>query len=545
MYNNSSNHYDILIAGSGFAGLLTALLLQKSGLKVCLLEKGSHPRFAIGESSTPVADMILRNLSSKYDLPWLHDFSRYGSWQKSHPEIVCGIKRGFSFFKHFPGKDFTTDENHTNELLVAASSSDLESDTNWLRSDFDVFLVTKVKESRIDYFDLTEITKAKRNIEWEWGISNCRGLVETPAGAARRGRCPHRPQSAEPCDNLKCTKWEFQIKRLDKNETIFSSFFIDASGSGFLAQKLFGVESSANDFLSNSFSAFSHFNKVPHWTQILNERKIPVDDFPYNPDWSALHHILDEGWLWMLRFNDERTSVGFVMNGEKNLYEDLATEEIWKAMLEKYPAINCILKDAALHAQPGKIIKSGRLQRKMENSFGEGWVALPNTVGFVDPLFSSGIAHSLSGIEKLVDIFKQHWGNNESIYNSLKEYEHKVFTELKLIDCLIAGCYKTMPYFELFNAWSMLYFSATIAHETRRMKNQPPGYFLNADDSQINKMVYDSYEDLMKIISSKIPSKDEIKTFTALIKKRIEPFNSAGLLDASCKNMYRHTVAVV
>ncbi len=504
MNKNSSNHYDVLIAGSGFAGSLTALLLQKSGLKVCLLEKGSHPRFAIGESSTPVADMILRKFSSKYDLPWLYDFSRYGSWQKSHPEIVCGIKRGFSFFKHYPGEDFTTDENHKNELLVAASSSDMESDTNWLRSDFDAFLVTKVKESGIDYFELTEITNAKRNAEWE-----------------------------------------FQIKRLDKNETIFSSFFIDASGSGFLAQKFFGVESSSDDFLTNSFSIFSHFNKVPHWTQILNERKIPVDDFPYNPDWSALHHIMDEGWLWMLRFNDERTSVGFVLNGEERIYEDLSTEETWKAMLEKYPAIKRILKDVQLHPQPGKLMKTGRLQRKMENSFGKGWAALPNTVGFVDPLFSSGIAHSLSGIEKLVDIFKQHWGNNESLYNNLKEYEHKVFEEIKLIDCLIAGCYKTMPYFELFNAWSMLYFAATIAHETRRLKNQPPGYFLNADDSRINKMVYDSYEDLMKIVSSKIPSKDEIKTFTALLKERIEPFNSAGLMDASCKNMYRHTVAMV
>jgi len=48
-----------------------------------------------------------------------------------------------------------------------------------------------------------------------------------------------------------------------------------------------------------------------------------------------------------------------------------------------------------------------------------------------------------------------------------------------------------------------------------------------------------------KIVSSKIPSNAEIKTFTALIKERIEPFNSAGLMDASCKNMYRHTVAMI
>ncbi len=102
-----------------------------------------------------------------------------------------------------------------------------------------------------------------------------------------------------------------------------------------------------------------------------------------------------------------------------------------------------------------------------------------------------------------------------------------------------------MPYFGLFNAWSMLYFTATIAHEQRRIMNEPPGYFLNADDSQIKKMVYDSYDDLMKIISQKNLSSEEIKAFTALIKHRIEPFNRAGLLDASSKNMYRHTVAMI
>jgi FADH2 O2-dependent halogenase len=155
MNETSSDQYDILVAGAGFAGSLTALILNNLGFKVCLLEKGQHPRFTIGESSTPVADMILRNLASKYNLPWLHDFSRYGSWQQSHPEIVCGIKRGFSFFKHFPGKDFVTDESHKNELLVAASTDDIQSDTNWLRADFDAFLVNKVKESGIDYFDLT------------------------------------------------------------------------------------------------------------------------------------------------------------------------------------------------------------------------------------------------------------------------------------------------------------------------------------------------------------------------------------------------------
>ena len=504
MNETSSDQYDILIAGAGFAGSLTALVLNNLGFKVCLLEKGQHPRFTIGESSTPVADMILRNLASKYNLPWLHDFSRYGSWQQSHPEIVCGIKRGFSFFKHFPGKDFATDESHKNELLVAASISDIQSDTNWLRADFDAFLVNKVKESGIDYFDLTEIIRAKRN-----------------------------------------AKWEFHVSRFDETNIIHASFFIDATGSNGLLERLLGIESSSEGFLTNSFAIFSHFNHVPKWADMLQKDGIPSNDFPYNPDNSALHHILDEGWLWMLRFNDQRTSLGFVLDDSNSFYENLPTEKIWDDILKKYPSINNLIKDASLASQPGKIIRSKRLQRKIKHCFGPGWVALPHTAGFVDPLFSSGIAHSLSGIEKVINAISQNWGNEELLQQNLGEYEKAVFEELKLSDFLVAGCYKTMAHFELFNAWSMLYFASMIAHEQRRIKQESPGYFLNADDPAIRNMVQKSYADLLKIISHQQPTREEIKWFIGLVKERILPFNTAGLMEPSSKNMYRHTAAMI
>ena len=500
----TDKQYDILVAGAGFAGSITALILHNLGFKVCLIEKGQHPRFAIGESSTPVADLLLRNLALKYKLPWLQDFSRYGSWQQSHPEIVCGIKRGFSFFKHYPGKDFMTDEHHKNELLVAASSDDIQSDTNWLRADFDAFLVNKVKEYGIDYFDLTEIVSAKRN-----------------------------------------AAWAFHVSRFNERNMIHASFFIDATGSSRLPDKLLGIESSSEGFLTNSFAVFSHFNHVPKWAEMLQKAGIPSCDFPYNPDNSALHHILDEGWLWMLRFNDERTSLGFVLDGTNAFYENLPADRIWNDRMEKYPSIKNIIKDTSLARLPGKIIRSERLQRKIKHCFGPGWVALPHTVGFVDPLFSSGIAHSLAGIEKVIGCINRNRGNEKLLEQNLQEYEKAVFEELKLTDMLVAGCYKTMPYFDLFCAWSMLYFAATIAHEQRRIRQEEPGYFLNADDPAIRDMVQKSYADLLKIISHQQPTREEITWFTDLIKERIRPFNTAGLMEPSSKNMYLHTVAKI
>lgn len=503
--SNPSNQYDIVIAGSGFTGAITALALHNCGLTVCLIEKGKHPRFAIGESSTPVADMILRSLSAQYDLPWLYDFSRYGSWQQSHPEIVCGIKRGFSYFKHHPGKQFSTDAGHSNELLVAASENDIMSDTNWLRADFDAFLVSKVKAYNIDYFDCTEITSATRSNK----------------------------------------QWLFNINGPGNIPSIHSSFFIDATGGGILADKLFAVKSSAAGFLTNSFALFSHFDHLPRWTTLLEQNNISTQDYPYDPDDSALHHVLDEGWIWALRFNNNRTSWGFALNGNDASFQKMKTTEIWDRMRGTYPDIDHILKSGSLSPQPGSIIQTGRLQRKLEKCFGDGWLAMPHTIGFVDPLFSTGIAYSLAGIERIVQMLSENRNFDEDLYEQLKEYEHITFEELKLIDMLVAGCYATMQHFQLFNAWSMLYFTFTILYEQRRLKNQPVKYFLEADNQEVQKIVQTTYKDLLKLTAQRTISPKDADQFINTVRERIEPFNTAGLLDPLSKNMYYHTVAVL
>lgn len=499
------SHYDIIIAGSGFSGTITALALHNAGFQVCLIEKGKHPRFAIGESSTPIADMILRSLSQKYNLPWLSDFSRYGSWQKSYPEVVCGIKRGFSYFKHHPGKTFSTNTNHDNELLVAASVNDTMSDTNWLRSDIDAFLVSKVKEYEIDYFDCAEITGAVR-------------------------------------DNK---KWIFNIHRAENVLSLSGDFFIDATGSGKLADKLFSVQSVTEGFLTNSFAVFSHVEDLPRWTDTLHNKNISTEDYPYDPDNSALHHVLDEGWIWVLRFNNNRTSWGFTLNGVNDSLSKMSALDIWNVMRNKYPDINELLNKVSLSSQPGAIIHSGRLQRRLEKCFGDGWVAMPHTIGFVDPLFSTGIAYSLAGVERIVHMLCENRTFDIPLYERLKEYEQIVFSEIRLIDILIAGCYQTMRHFPLFNAWSMLYFTFTIMYEQRRLKNQPVKCFLEADKMEVQNMVQTTYKELQNLTTQKTITKQDIDIFTDKIRERIQPYNTAGLLQPSSKNMYHHTIAVL
>ncbi|HUG89439.1 MAG TPA: NAD(P)-binding protein, partial [Planctomycetaceae bacterium] len=71
---------EIAVIGSGFGGSLTALLLDRIGRRPVLVDRGSHPRFAIGESSTPIANLVLRDLALRYGLPRLVPLAKYGTW---------------------------------------------------------------------------------------------------------------------------------------------------------------------------------------------------------------------------------------------------------------------------------------------------------------------------------------------------------------------------------------------------------------------------------------------------------------------------------
>src|SRR6266481_4872747 len=148
---------DIAIVGSGFAGSLMALALRRLGKRVVLVERGRHPRFVIGESSTPLANLLIEELADRYNLPQIRVFSKWGTWQRSRADVAGGLKRGFTFYFHRPGERFADGRQHERQLLVAASPHDEIGDTHWYREDFDHNLVREAEEAGAIYLDETEL----------------------------------------------------------------------------------------------------------------------------------------------------------------------------------------------------------------------------------------------------------------------------------------------------------------------------------------------------------------------------------------------------
>lgn len=493
--DSNRTEVDVTVMGSGFAGSIAAICLKQMGYAVAVIERGKHPRFSIGESSTPIADMILRTLSETYNLPFLKTMSRYGTWQMHHPDVVCGLKRGFSYYPHKKGEWFESDADHKCELLVAASFDEANSDTNWLRSDTDHFLAKKAVESGVELLEESVVTSVKRENK----------------------------------------VWDIQFQKNGKEISIRSKWIIDATGSSYFSEAFFGTKSSSEGFETNSSAVFTHLEDAGYWLDHLTQNGFSTSDYPYNPDHSALHQLINEGWIWMLRFKNGLLSAGIVADHNSHTI-GAEPEQYWNEIISQYPSIQKIFENAQLSTVPGRFIHSGRLQRKLSKSYGDGWFALSHTYGFVDPLHSTGIAYSLCGVERILLQFKQ--GIFSNSLNKLNQ--DKLDKELQLIDKLVSSSYLSRSHFNLFSASVMLYFVASIRYEQSRLRSVIPDTFLCAGDSDLISIVEETHSDIKKWNhSGRDPNAAE--SLVSVIRKRIEPYNPVGLMDPGKKNMYRHT----
>lgn len=491
---------DVAILGSGFGGSLTALLLHRIGLTPVLIDRGRHPRFAIGESSTPVADLVLADLTRTYDLPRLRPLAKYGTWKAAYPDLRCGLKRGFSYFQHVPEEPFMPQSDHGNELLVAASSSDERSDTHWHRADIDAFFAAEVRREGIPFFEGATVAVAPHGDGWKI------------AGAGDDGPL-----------------------------VIEAAFLIDATGEAGMVLKALGLPRDTGRCLTRSRAIFAHFENVRPWSELLPAVTQP--DHPFPCDNAALHQLLEEGWMWQLRFDAGIVSAGFAIDeAEHPLDASRPIEEEWHSLLDRYPSIAEQFAAARIVAPPGGLRRTGRLQRIAPKIAGANWALLPNAAGFIDPLHSTGIAQTLCGVERLAAILKQHW-RRSTLPSELSAYERVLRHEFALVDMLVAGGYATRRIFPLFAAFSMLYFAAATTFERRRQRSgsSPGAAFLCADDEALRGIVARAWERARQLTATGNPAADVVACFERDLADAIAPFNHAGLFDPAAKNMYRHT----
>ncbi|MBV8631449.1 MAG: tryptophan 7-halogenase [Silvibacterium sp.] len=508
---------DLAIIGSGFSGSLLAMIGRRLGLSVLLIERGKHPRIVIGESSTPLTNLYLEEISDRYDLPSVRPLSKWGTWQRTYPEIACGLKRGFTFYHHdlerllhpddvilsegcaaaesegsafHPNRTKHLFADRDTQLLVAASPHDDIADTHWYRADFDHFLVQEAQKLGVDYLDETDLN----------------AFTESGKGVTLEGTCRNQ------------------------NLSISAKFLVDASGPrGFLHRALALRELGLPGFPQTQ-ALYSHFTGV---RRLQNLNPMPDGESPAYPvDDAAVHHVFDGGWIWVLQFNNGITSAGVAATdifARKHLSVDGA--DSWQRLLRRIPA----LESQFASAQPIRpFARIPRLAFRSGQVVGTRWALLPSAAGFVDPLLSTGFPLTLLGIKRLAQIFEGDW-DSPRLASSLAHYAADTDADLLATARLIGALYANMNKFPVFVSLSLLYFAAVSYSEAARRLGKPhlASSFLLRDHPDFGPACHRLLER-----AQRLHTRHDSNALCEEILHAIEPFNVAAFGDPGRRNWY-------
>lgn len=222
---------------------------------------------------------------------------------------------------------------------------------------------------------------------------------------------------------------------------------------------------------------------------------------------------------------------------------------IWETVLARYPSLERQFASAT-PVQPLRLVS--RVQHRLTDAAGPDWALLPHAFAFLDPMFSTGIAWSLRGVERLALILEAAMHDDEldraAVAAGFERYARGLEAEFRQMARLLEGAYLALDDFALFTAQSFLYF-ATVSYQEAEERlypdgrgGEPPawGGFLGAGDPRLEAVFDESRQRLVRLSSGRHrePSATERRGFVEWITGAIQDRNVAGLADPARQNLY-------
>ncbi|MEV0224998.1 NAD(P)/FAD-dependent oxidoreductase [Streptomyces sp. NPDC050704] len=396
--------YDIVILGSGLAGTTLAACLAKGGANVLIVDAGSHPRFAVGESTIPYTSMLLRLVSERYGVPeikWLTTFESVQS--KITPN--CGIKRNFGFLYHREGQRQNPVEAHQFPIPKITHT-----ENHFFRQDIDAWMLAVAVDYGVDVRQKTAVDDVKIDDD---GVTV---LVE-------------------------------------RGDPVRAKFVVDASGFRSPLARRFDLREEPTRLRHHSRSLFTHMVGVEPY-----ENTVPKGIHGNPSRWSqgTLHHLFDGGWTWVIPFDNHSRainplcSVGLSLDPRMHPEPDCSPAEEFDRWLKSYP-------DAARqfkNARPVREwVRTGRLQYSSKQTVGYRWCLTSHAAGFIDALFSRGLSNTMEIVNalawRLLDAIRDDDFDVER-FRYVQELEQGL---LDFNDDLVANSYTSFRDFDLWDAW--------------------------------------------------------------------------------------------
>ena len=164
-------HYDVIIAGSGIYGTSLASILAKEGLKVLIIERGKHPRFALGEALLPQSAIWPFIIGERFGIPEIGHLS-HADRIVDHITPSCGLKHSIGFAHHTEGEALSTDRMHQ----LVPPHLPFYSESHLYREEVDQFLLNAAIRYGADYVEETPITDVSISAEGGGGVQSASRL---------------------------------------------------------------------------------------------------------------------------------------------------------------------------------------------------------------------------------------------------------------------------------------------------------------------------------------------------------------------------------
>lgn len=349
---DAGGRYDVAIIGAGIAGTLLAAILGRHGVRTVVVDGGTHPRFAVGESTIPYTSVMLRILAARYQVPEIAHLSHFSSI-RTKVSSNNGQKRNFGFVYHREGRSQRPEE--INQFVIPAA---LSTESHMFRQDVDSYMF---------------------NVALGYGVSARLGKRVTDVEVAGNG----------------------VTLVLDGAPEIRARYVVDAGGHSSPLARRFELRDATPQQRTHSRSIFTH---------MLGVR--PYDDCPAakghdNPSpWhqGTLHHIFDGGWMWVIPFDNHKhatnrlCSVGLTLDPRTYPADGRPPEQEFNDFLARFPDIAQQFAGAQA-ARPW--VATGRLQYSSSRVVGDRFCLTSHAAGFVDALYSRGLTNTTDVVNSL------------------------------------------------------------------------------------------------------------------------------------------------
>ena len=415
-----SERFDVAILGAGLGGTMLAAILARQGKKVLILEKGSHPRFAVGEALLPQSTLWMWILAHRFDVPEIQHLTRLDSIYE-HVGPTCGVKRALGFLYHEEGR--RQDPRQSN--LLIAPSTPLTSESHLFRQDIDLYMLNVAIRYGATYRDHVDVRELEIDDE---GVS-----LSTDTGDRYEAR-----------------------------------FLVD--GAGFrspLATRL-GLRETPTPLQTQSRSIFTHVTGM----KLYDDDLLPEEAPGLSARWceGTLHHVFEGGWFWIIPFNNVPNSqnplcsVGLTLNMKRHPDTGLPAEEEFFQFVNRFPSIAQQFEGATVARD---WVKTGRLQYSATGGAGDRYFLLAHAHGFIDALYSRGLITNFEVLSALAGPLLQAL-DEDSFSRSRFDYAERLQSAmLRQSDRVVNNSYRSFPDYALWNAWLRVWLIAEIFGDLR------------------------------------------------------------------------------